>query len=246
MDVYVTAKQWMWKFTYPDGPSSVGELHVPANRPVRLLMTSRDVIHSFYVPSFRLKQDVVPGRYTQTWFTATQRGQFEILCAEYCGLQHSMMRGMVTVLEQGEFNRWLEDEKAKYVANRGVQDVSLGPGEKPESMQDRGRAVASQKGCFKCHSVDGSAHIGPTWLDLYQRRERLASGETVVADEAYLTESMMEPMAKIVAGFQPVMPSFQGQLTAPEAAAIVEYIRALRSPRVEHVKTQGPVYEPIP
>jgi cytochrome c oxidase subunit 2 len=106
--------------------------------------------------------------------------------------------------------------------------------------------VASQKGCFKCHSVDGSAHIGPTWLDLYQRRELLTSGETVVADEAYLTESMMEPMAKVVAGFQPVMPSFQGQLTAPEAAAIVEYIRALRSTRVEHVKTQGPVYEPIP
>ncbi len=247
MDVYVTGKQWMWKFTYPEGPSTIGELRVPAGRPVRLLITSRDVIHSFYVPAFRLKKDAVPGRYTELWFEATSRGEHPIFCAEYCGLDHSRMRGRVTVMELPEFERWLRSESEKFVAGRGVEDASGGPGGGPPlNLRERGRAVAARAGCLKCHSIDGSPHIGPTWLDLYRRRERLSSGETVLADEAYITESMMDPTAKVVAGFEPVMPSFQGKLTSTETAAIVEFIRALRSEGLERQQTREPVYEPVP
>ncbi|MGA9520334.1 MAG: cytochrome c oxidase subunit II [Myxococcaceae bacterium] len=247
MDVYVTGKQWMWTFTYPEGPSSIGELRVPAGRPVRLLLTSRDVIHSFYVPAFRLKKDAVPSRYTELWFEATSRGEHPIFCTEYCGLDHSRMLGRVTVMELEEFESWLRAETEKFVADRGVEDVSGGPrGGPPLNLRERGRAVAARVGCLKCHSVDGSPHIGPTWLDLYRRRERLSTGEEIVVDEAYITESMMDPTAKIVAGFAPVMPSFKGQLMPAETAAIVEYIRALRTLGVEHERTQGPVYEPIP
>jgi cytochrome c oxidase subunit 2 len=232
MDVYVIGKQWMWKFAWPDGASDIGVLRVPVGRPVRLLITSRDVIHSFYVPAFRLKQDAVPGRYTEIWFEAKHAGRYPVYCAEYCGLDHSQMSAVVEAMPEADFQRWRQDRGGLRVAQ------GLAPG----SMAERGRGVASDKGCLKCHSLDGTAHIGPTWLGLYGREETLMTGQQVVADEQYLTESMMDPEAKVVAGFVPVMPSFHGQLTPAEVAALVELIKSLRSSGP--TSSKEPVYAP--
>ena len=246
MDVYVQGKKWMWKFAYPGGPSSVDTLRVPAGRPVRLLITSRDVIHSFFVPALRLKQDALPGRYTQTWFQADKPGRYEIFCAEYCGLAHSGMLGELVVLPASEFDDWVADQR------RGLaqaQDSAPSPGEpvRPaSSVVEEGRRLSAEQGCLKCHSVDGSRHIGPTWVDLYHRQERLKGGRIIDADEGYLTRSMMDPGADIVEGYQNVMPTYQGQLAPPEAAAIVEYIKSLRTSAVPSGPSEGPVYEPIP
>jgi cytochrome c oxidase subunit II len=242
MDVYVMGKQWMWKFAYPNGPSGVGVLHVPAGRPVRLLMTSRDVLHSFFVPAFRIKKDVLPGRYTQLWFEAKEPGRHQIFCAEMCGVNHSTMLGEVVVHAPQEFDAWLERE------TRGSKvrgDMSAVPGELPPPLADmavQGERLAGKYGCLKCHSVDGSQHIGPSWLDMYLRKETLKTGQVVVADEGYITESMMDPLAKVVAGYAPVMPTYQGRLSGPEAAAILEYIKSLRSDRILPLPAKEPIY----
>jgi cytochrome c oxidase subunit 2 len=245
MDVYVMAKKWMWKFAYPDGPNAINVLRVPAGRNVRLLMTSRDVIHSFYVPEFRIKQDVLPGRYTQTWFNATTPGRYQILCAEYCGAGHSIMRGEVIVLKPQDFEDWLAFQHRGVVATQDGQPTALDFAPALGNMVDQGRRIAAEQGCVKCHSTDGTRHIGPTWLDLYRRHEKLTDGSTVEADEAYLTESMMDPAQKVVEGFQPVMPSFQGKLAGPEVAALVEYIKSLQSDAVRVGPSEGPAYAPI-
>jgi cytochrome c oxidase subunit 2 len=246
MDVYVQAKKWMWKFAYPGGPNSTDVLRVPAGRPVRLLMTSRDVIHSFFVPAFRLKQDVLPGRYTQTWFEASRPGRHQIFCAEYCGTGHSAMLGEVVVMKPEEFDAWLADQRRGTAL---VQDAAPVPSENVDfrtTLVEQGRRLAAEYGCFKCHTVDGTQHIGPSWLDLYERKERLEGGKTVVVDESYLTRSMMDPRADVVAGYQPVMPTFQGRIPAPEIAAIVEFIKSLRTDAVRAEPSKGPVYAPIP
>lgn len=244
-DVYVTGKKWMWHFAYPDGPNANAVLTVPTGRPVRLLMTSRDVIHSFYVPDFRVKQDVIPGRYTETWFQATKPGRYRIYCAEFCGTWHSQMVGYVVVMAPQEFDEWMAREKNGLVART---DVS-GAGDTAEGFQGNlvnyGKRVASAQGCLKCHSVDGSQHIGPTWVDLYKRKTTLVSGEVIVADEAYLTDSMMDPYAKMVKGYAQVMPSFRGKLTAPEAAALVEYIKSLRTDNLVNLPSKEPLYGPV-
>jgi cytochrome c oxidase subunit II len=241
MDVYVMGKQWMWKFSYPEGPGLVDVLRVPAGRPVRLLITSRDVIHSFYIPEFRLKKDAVPGRYTELWFEAPEPGEHLVMCAEYCGRDHSHMRARVVVMEPGEFEAWQAQEQ------EAVPQAVGGSGEpRGGDLVSQGQRVAAQEGCLKCHSVNGDAHIGPTWLGLYGRHERLESGAEVVADEAYLTESMMMPEAKVVAGFQPVMPSYFGRLSAPQVGALLEYIKSLRPERPGRVKTKEPEYVPAP
>lgn len=227
MDVYVTAKQWMWEYTYPRGPSAIEVLHVPAHRPVRLLITSRDVIHSFFVPSFRIKQDALPGRYTQIWFEATLPGTYDVFCAEFCGLDHSRMRGSVVVMEPDDYDRWLAEQEKGLVSR---QDAGTDPSRHRDSdLAAVGRTLAITDGCLKCHTVDGSPHIGPTWLGLYGREESLDDGTAVRADEAYLTESMMDPQVKVVKGFKPVMPSYLGKLEGPDTAAIVEYIKSLRT-----------------
>jgi cytochrome c oxidase subunit 2 len=245
MDIYVQAKKWMWKFAYPGGPNSVNVLRVPAHRPVRLLMTSRDVIHSFYVPEFRMKQDVLPGRYTQTWFEAVQPGRYQILCAEYCGAGHSIMRGEVIVLKPEEYEDWLSSQNRGLVTRQDGRPTALDYAPPLGNLVDQGRRIAEEQGCLKCHSIDGTRHIGPTWLDLYGRKEKLDDGSTIVVNEAYMTESMMDPLAKIVAGFQPVMPSFQGKLAAPDVAALVEYIKSLQSDVVRTSASEGPAYAPV-
>ena len=218
--IYVTAKQWMWKFAYPSGPSSADVLAVPVGHPVKLIMTSRDVIHSFYVPDFRIKQDVVPGRAVTTWFEATEPGTHDILCAEYCGARHSFMRAQVVALPQADYARWLDAARAP-LALPGAKGDGQG-------LAEQGRQVAAARGCLRCHSLDGTPFIGPTWANAFGHRRKTADGREVVIDEAYLTESMMDPRAVIAAGFQPVMPSYQGSITPAEISAILELIRSLR------------------
>jgi len=243
MDVYVMAKKWMWKFSYQGGPNGLDVLRVPVGRPVRLLITSRDVIHSFYAPAFRIKRDALPGRYTELWFTPTRTGRYPVFCAEFCGTGHSTMRAEVDVLDGEEFERWIQSEQRGRVAQRDTAPLPGGAVEPGSDLVEVGRIMATKHGCLKCHSVDGTRHIGPTWLDMYGRTEKLADGSTVKVDEAYITESMMAPKAKQVAGYPLVMPSFFGKLAGPESAAIVEYIKSLRE-SVEPRPGEGPVYKP--
>lgn len=211
MVVYVTGKQWMWKFAYADGRSSMDVLTVPERKPVKLVMTSRDVIHSFYVPAFRMKHDVVPGRYYTAWFEAERPGVYTIDCAEYCGVSHSRMLGRVEVLSAADYARWLEGH----------------PPANADLVQE-GRDVAARRGCLNCHTLDGQPHIGPSWAGLYDAPVKLDDGRSVVADAAYLTKSMMDPQADVVAGYKGVMPTYRGVLEEPEVAALVELIRSLQ------------------
>lgn len=227
MDVYVMGKQWMWKFSYPEGPNGVNTLHVPANRPVRLLLTSRDVLHSFYVPEFRIKQDAIPGRYTEVWFEATKTGEYQVLCTEYCGLDHSMMRAKVVVHEPNAFDQWMSLQQRGRKEQQDMPPVAFEQKEFPGDLRLMGERVATRAGCMRCHTVDGTPHLGPTFYGMYLKRERLQDGSEVVVDEAYITESMMDPNLKMVEGYAPLMPSYLGQLDAPETAAIVEYIKSL-------------------
>ena len=248
-DIYVTAKQWMWKFSYPDGSHTITKLYVPARKPVKLIMTARDVIHSFYVPDFRLKQDVVPGRYTTLWFEVKEPGTHQILCAEYCGTGHSQMRGEVIALEPEDFARWLAGGQPNaHLAGPRPQDPSNVDAFAPDqtlSMVRVGEEAAATDGCLRCHTLDGSPHIGPTWAGLYGQKVTLKDGSTVIADDAYLTESMMDPLVKIVRGFEPVMPSYHGILRPGETAALLELIKSIRD--VPIGQAPGPLHrQPYP
>jgi cytochrome c oxidase subunit II len=208
MDIYVVARQWMWKFQHPEGNREINELHVPLGRPVKLTMTSEDVIHSFYVPAFRVKQDVLPGRYTTVWFEATEPGRYHLFCAEYCGAQHAGMRGSIVVLEPGAYEAWLTGGAAE------------------GSMADRGERLFNQLGCVTCHVADGSGRC-PSLVGLYDQPVVLTTGQTVIADEEYLRESILQPNARIVMGYQPIMPTYQGQVSEEGLLQLIAYIRSL-------------------
>jgi cytochrome c oxidase subunit II len=232
LEVYVTAKQWMWKFAYPEGANSAATLYVPAGRPVKLILASRDVIHSFFVPDFRVKQDVVPGRLTTLWFEAPTPGRHEILCTEYCGVSHSTMRGEVVVLAAEEYDEWLRgglrgDRLAGQTSERPAVVGRYAPSELV-NMVRQGELAAAQLGCLRCHSLDGSPHLGPTWAGLYGSTVPIAQGGSVVVDEAYITESMTDPLVKLHVGFSPIMPSYRGLARPAETAAIIELIKSLR------------------
>jgi len=209
--IQVSGQKWNWSFTYPNGYVDQN-LHVPADRPVELLMTSVDVIHSFYVPAFRVKMDVVPGRYTKAWFEATMPGEFNIFCAEYCGTGHSDMSAMVIVHPSGEFGPWLE--KASNFL------LTMTP-------EEGGRKLYEIRGCAQCHSVDGGPRTGPTFFKLFGKDEKLNDGSTINVDENYIRESLLEPNAKVVAGFEAVMPTYQGRLKDDEIGALIAYIKSL-------------------
>jgi cytochrome c oxidase subunit 2 len=231
LEVYVTAKQWMWKFSRTNGQRSAGVLVVPEGRPVRLILTSRDVVHSFFVPAFRIKQDALPGRYTSLWFDADKVGTYPVYCAEYCGVDHSRMWASVVVLSPSDYSRWLAGGVPDAVAHAGAQpDLDRGVvGEAGlTSLADRGRTAASRYACLSCHTIDGQRHVGPSFQGLYRSSVALADGRTVVADEDYLTRSMMEPRADLVKGFTPVMPTYQGVVEQADVAALVEFIKSLR------------------
>jgi cytochrome c oxidase subunit 2 len=210
LDVYVVGKQWMWKFQHLDGQREINELHVPLGRAVRLTGTSEDVIHSFFVPAFRLKADVIPGRYTTLWFNATKTGRFHLFCAEYCGTRHSGMVGSIVVMEPNEYQAWLAGGAAE------------------GSLASQGEKAFQDFACVTCHRADAQGR-GPVLEGLYGSRISLASGEVVVADEAYLRESILSPAAKVAAGYQPVMPTFQGLLSEEQLLALIEYVKSLKA-----------------
>jgi cytochrome c oxidase subunit 2 len=190
---------------------------VPLNRPVKLVMTSNDVIHSFYVPGFRNKQDVIPGRYTSLWFKADKLGEFQVFCTEYCGLQHSQMPATIRVVSESQYMAWLDSNKPSSVSN------------------DNGMSESAQKGmelyegkCRSCHSLDGSRVVGPTWKGIYGAKREFESGPSVNADENYLRESILNPMAKIVKGYPAAMPPYAGQLSDDEIESLIEYMKTTK------------------
>jgi len=211
MEVHVTGKKWLWAFEHTSGRKESAELHVPVNTPVRLIMSSDDVIHSFFVPNFRIKQDVVPGRYTTLWFQATQLGEHHVFCTEYCGKDHSVMAAKVVVMTPEEFKTWSDKDP-----DEGMPLAELGA------------KMYQKNACVSCHSIDGSAVIGPTFKGLFGRSEQLTGGGTVVVDEQYLRESILEPQAKIVQGYQPVMPTYKGTLTERQLNGVIEYIKTIK------------------
>jgi len=212
MEVYAVGKQWMWKFEHETGQREINALHVPVGRDVKMIMSSQDVIHSFYVPAFRIKQDVLPGRYTTTWFRPTKVGTYHLFCAEYCGTEHSGMIGEVVVMEATAYQAWL--------ANGGAT----------ASMSANGKELFSQLGCATCHRFDTQGR-GPNLVGIFGKPVQLNDGRTVMADENYIRESILNPQAKIVAGFQPIMPTFQGQVTEESLGALVSYVKSLSQPQ---------------
>jgi cytochrome c oxidase subunit II len=208
MEVYVVGKQWMWKVQHPDGQREINELHVPIGRPVKLIMSSEDVVHDFYVPAFRIKQDVLPGRYTYLWFQAMEPGSYHLFCGEYCGTQHSTMIGWVRAMKPEDFDRWLSENA----------DLS---------MSLRGRQLFLKHQCIACHSADDHQR-GPNLEDLYMQPVNLSNGAQVIATESYLGESIRQPKVKIVAGFQPLMPTFgPEQMDEQELQQLIAYIKSL-------------------
>lgn len=208
IEIYATGKQWMWKVQHPAGQREINELHIPVGRPVRITMTSQDVIHSFFIPAFRVKQDALPGRYTTLWFTATKSGTYHLFCAEYCGTKHSGMVGHVYAMDAAAYDRWL---------TAGVAEGSL---------SSQGEKLYHQFGCSTCHDLEGNGQ-GPSFRNLYGNPVRLEDGSVVIADEPYLRESILDSQAKVVLGFKPIMPLFRGQLDEEQVLALIEYIRAL-------------------
>jgi len=207
-ELYVVGKQWMWKLQHPEGQREINELHVAVGRPVKLTMATEDVIHSFYIPAFRVKMDVVPGRYTSLWFTPTKVGKYHLFCAEYCGTKHSGMTGWVHVMEQVDYENWLSGRATG------------------ETMAETGRKLFERFGCFSCHRSDAPGR-GPVLEGLYGSTVLLERGERVTADEAYIRESILRPSAKIAAGYRTQMPTFQGQITEEGLLQIIAYIKSL-------------------
>ncbi len=207
MQIYVVGKQWMWKLQHMEGQREINELHIPVGRAVKLMMTSEDVIHSFYVPAFRTKSDVVPGRYSTTWFKPTKTGKYHLFCAEYCGTKHSGMIGWVYVMEPQDYQNWLA-------------------GGASGSLADRGAKLFQDLACSNCHKPDSTGRC-PVLNGLYGQTIQLAGGGAVKFDEAYIRESILQPTAKVVAGYQPLMPTFQGQVTEEAVLQLVEYIKSL-------------------
>jgi cytochrome c oxidase subunit 2 len=205
MELNVIGKQWMWKIQHPEGQREINSLHVPVGKPIMLTMTSQDVIHSFYIPAFRVKQDVVPGRYTREWFIPSKVGEYHLFCAEYCGAQHSGMIGTVTVMEPSAYQAWLAGTAPSM------------------SMVLSGEKLFAEKQCNTCHG-----QRAPTLAGLYGNRVLLNDGSTVVADENYLRESILQPNAKMVAGYPPIMPTYQGQVSEEQITELIAYIKSLK------------------
>ncbi len=216
VDMYVVGKQWMWKVQHPSGVREINDLHVPVGQAVRLTMTSEDVIHSYYIPAFRNKQDVVPGRYTEMWFEATKVGAYHLFCAEYCGTKHSQMIGTVYVMEPADYERWL----------------SGSTGEPPEVA---GKNLFEAMRCASCHPIDpavkdigGAPARGPLMAGIYGKEIALQGGGKVLVDDEYIRESILKPQAKIVAGYEPVMPTYDGQLGEEQILQLAAYIKSLK------------------
>ncbi len=225
MQINVVGKRWMWKLQHMTGQREINELHIPVNVPVKLTLTSEDVIHSFFVPAFRTKQDAVPGRYTTTWFQATKPGRYHLFCAEYCGTKHSAMIGSIVVMEPQDFQAWL---------GGGVAVSPAAAGQK----------LFQDLACVTCHKAESEGR-GPTLNGLFGKKVTLASGETLTADETYIRESILNPSAKVVAGYQPIMPTFQNLVSEEQLMQLIAYIQTLKAeapqaPEAAEMKPQRP------
>jgi cytochrome c oxidase subunit 2 len=207
-EVFVVGKQWMWKIQHPDGQREINELHIPVGRPVKLTLASEDVIHDFFVPAFRTKIDVVPGRYVQTWFQATKVGRYHLFCAQYCGTSHSNMVGSVVVMERDDYRQWLDSHAEG-------------------SLALQGRKLFLKLQCVTCHSANAQARA-PVLEGLSGKTVPLRNGRTVQADDAYLRESILYPEAKVVQGWEPIMPTFKGQVNEEELIQLLSYIKSLK------------------
>ena len=217
LEINIVAKQWMWKVQHAEGRSEIDELHIPTGRPVKLIMTSQDVIHDFFVPAFRVKNDVLPGRYTTLWFEATKPGAYRLFCSQYCGTQHSGMIGHIIALEPAEFQTWLSGGAAAV------------------SMATAGENLFRKLGCISCHAANDTGR-GPSLAGLLGKAVRLQSGATVTADENYIRESILEPQAKIVAGYPSIMPTFKGLISEDGIMQIIAYLKSLKREEGAQVK----------
>lgn len=209
MEVYVVGKQWMWKIQHPSGQREINELHVPVGRKVKLTMTTEDVLHDFFIPAFRTKADVVPGRYTAMWFEATKPGKYRLFCAEYCGLNHSGMGGWIYVLEQKDFDNWLAGNVSDQTPVQAGEDL-----------------FTNKLGCASCHA-GGPSQRGAKLEGIYNKEVKLVSGQTVVADDEYIRNSILNPSGQVVEGYQPIMPTFKGQVSEEQLVTLVAYIKSL-------------------
>jgi cytochrome c oxidase subunit II len=218
--VYVVAKQWMWKLQHQEGPREINQLHVPVGRDIELIMTSQDVIHSFFVPEFRIKQDVIPGRYTTLWFHATKTGTFHLFCAQFCGTMHSGMIGEVIVMEPQDYQAWMTS------------------GQPSGTLAQSGMTLFQQLGCNTCHQTDTQGR-GPNLTGVFGNPVQLEDGRTVIADENYVRESILFPAAKIVSGFKNIMPSWQGQVSEDQLDQLIAYVRSLSPAPEGQAMTSG-------
>jgi cytochrome c oxidase subunit 2 len=209
LEIYAVGKQWMWKIQHESGKREINTLHVPKGQPVRVTMTSEDVLHDFFIPAFRVKNDVIPGRYTTLWFEATQLGEFHLFCAEYCGTQHSGMIGKVIVMEPTAYHDWL-----------------MGASANDETMVEAGQRQFQELGCETCHKTASSGR-GPSLVGIYGKKEKLNNGQLVTVDVDYIRESILHPRAKIVEGYEPIMPIFDGQISEQTVLEMVSYIKSL-------------------
>jgi len=216
-EVYVVAKQWMWKMEHAEGQREINELHVPVDRDIKLIMTSQDVIHSFFVPAFRMKQDVLPGRYTVAWFRAIKPGTYHLFCTQYCGTQHSGMIGSIVVMEPAQYEAWMSGG-------------STGP------LSATGEKIFAELGCATCHRSDTQGR-GPNLQGVFGKPVLLEDGRMVNADENYVRESILDPGAKVVKGFKPIMPTFQGIVSEEQLNALVAYVKSLSKPGAPGPKT---------
>jgi cytochrome c oxidase subunit 2 len=220
LEVYATGRQWMWKFQHPTGQREINTLHVPVNRPVKITMASEDVIHSLWFPAFRVKNDVLPNRYRTMWFQATKTGRFHIFCAEYCGTLHSGMIGWVEVMEPTEYQKWLAGGSEGSLATQGEQ-------------------LFQKYACATCHTNDATGR-GPVLAGIVGKAVPLADGRSVIADDNYLRESILNPTAKVAAGFQPIMPAFQGQVSEEDLIRIIAFVKTMQQPATTVAPPQQP------
>ena len=214
MEIKVTGKKWFWAFDYPHGATGINEIVVPEDTPIKLLMSSEDVIHSFYVPEFRVKMDVVPNRYSVTWFEAVEPGEYHLFCTEYCGTGHSEMIGKGTVLSKSDFDAWVME------SSTGADDDM--------PLEELGQKVFQEKACFTCHSLDGTRLVGPTMKGLFSRVEKMTDGSTITVDENYIRQSLLDPAALVVESYAPVMPTYQGLVSDREMDGLIAYIKTLK------------------
>jgi cytochrome c oxidase subunit 2 len=228
MEIYVVGKQWMWKFQHTTGQREINELHVPVGRKIKLIMTTEDVIHSFFVPAFRTKSDVVPGRYTSVWFEATKPGRYHLFCAEYCGMNHSGMGGWVEVMDPRDFDDWL--------SGNANQQSPVAAGQ---------QLFAATLGCASCHGEKGEGGRGPTLVGLFGTSVLLEGGQKVTADEGYLRESILNPQAKLAAGYKPIMPTFAGQVSEEQLLQLVAYIKSLSPSKTQGIQMTPPPRENV-